>query len=78
MFKHPARANHDMTRNPDAVLRAYCAHYPTRKQAATSLGMSPSYLADLLRGRRTYSEAVLAKLGLERRIVRRKKAEVTP
>ena len=67
-----------MTKSPDTVLRAYCARYPTRKAAAMSLGMSASYLADLLRGRRTYSEAVLAKLGLEQRIVRRKKAEVTP
>ena len=61
-----------MTKSPDTVLRAYCARYPTNKAAAESLKMSPSYLADLLRGRRTYSEAVLAKLGLERRIVRRK------
>ena len=66
-----------MNRSPDTVLRAYCARYPTMKAAALSLGMSPSYLADLLRGRRTYSEAVLAKLGLERRIVRRKKEAVS-
>ena len=61
-----------MTRTPDTVLRAYCARYPTRREAATALGLSVSYLADLLRGRRTYSTTVLDRLGLERRIVRRK------
>ena len=67
-----------MTKSPDTVLRAYCARYPTRREAAESLGRSVTYLADLLRGKRKYSDDMLRRLGLERRIVRRKKTEVTP
>lgn len=43
----------------------------SQKQLAAELGISTQYLNDLLRGRRDFSDKVLKKLGLERRVVRR-------
>lgn len=42
----------------------------SQKEAAIELGISPQYLNDLLQGRREFSDNLLEKLGLERRIVR--------
>jgi DNA-binding transcriptional regulator YdaS (Cro superfamily) len=42
----------------------------SQKKAATELGISAQYLNDLLQGRRDFSDNLLEKLGLERKIVR--------
>jgi transcriptional regulator with XRE-family HTH domain len=58
--------------DPATVLRTYVqAHGGSQKQAAERLGMSESYLSDLLHGKRRCSDAVLAAIGLERVIVRK-------
>jgi len=44
----------------------------SQKEAAEALEISAQYLNDLLQGRREFSDNVLKKLGLERRIVRAK------
>lgn len=44
----------------------------SQKLAAKELGISPQYLNDLLQQRRECSDKILEKLGLERRIVRRR------
>lgn len=52
------------------ALQAVREKYPTQRAAAKALGITPSYLHDLLHGRRTFSAAVLAKLGLRRTVVK--------
>jgi DNA-binding transcriptional regulator YdaS (Cro superfamily) len=42
----------------------------SQKAAAKALGIKPSYLHDLLHGRRKFSAAVLKRLGLKRVVVR--------
>ncbi len=42
----------------------------SQKKAALDLGISAQYLNDLLQGRRDFSDNLLEKLGLERKIVR--------
>ena len=49
------------------VRRQWCG---SQKQAATAMGISQSYLSDLLAGRRRCPDTLLAKLGLERIVVR--------
>lgn len=62
------------SKHAPTVLRAFVAQYKTQADAAAALKLSQSYLTDLLRGRRAFSDAVLRKLGLERVIVERKSA----
>jgi plasmid maintenance system antidote protein VapI len=56
-------------RNPVDVLKSFAAQYPTRKEAAAALGISQSHLTALILGRATFSERMLAKLGLRRTTV---------
>jgi transcriptional regulator with XRE-family HTH domain len=42
----------------------------TQEKAAQELGISQTYLSDLLHGRRNPSDAILRKLGLRRIVVR--------
>lgn len=58
------------TRLPITALRAVVSRYDTQKAAALALGIRQQHLSDLLHGRRTFSEAMLAKLGLTRVIQR--------
>lgn len=55
----------------DAVgkLREVIADAGTQEKAAARLGIGPSYLSDLLHGRRLFSDAMLAKLGLRRTVI---------
>jgi hypothetical protein len=46
----------------------------SQKRAAFELGISAQYLNDLLQGRRDFSDNLLEKLGLERKIVRMSRA----
>jgi hypothetical protein len=56
--------------DPHAVLQAFCAQFATQAQAASALGISASYLTDLLKKRREFSDAVLGKLGLTTIVVK--------
>lgn len=47
--------------------RAFVSFYPSKKDAAKALKISESYVGDLFHGRRTFSDAVLKKLGFVRR-----------
>ena len=49
------------------VLRAFVAGYPSARQAAHSLGISPQYLSLMLRSTRPITPRVLTQLGLEQR-----------
>lgn len=40
-----------------------------QSRAAKELGVSPVYICDLLRGRRLFSDQMLARLGLQRRTI---------
>ncbi len=44
----------------------------TQQNAAARLEIAPSHLGDLLHGRRTFSDAMLAKLGLRRTVIEAK------
>jgi transcriptional regulator with XRE-family HTH domain len=48
----------------------------SQKRAAIDLGISAQYLNDLLQGRREFSDKMLKRLGLERKIVRSRNEEV--
>ena len=56
--------------DPLRVLRAFVAHHPNQRTAATALGISQAYLSDLLNARRHLSEKLLAKLGLRQIVVK--------
>lgn len=49
-------------------LAAHVTRFDTQALAAKNLGISAQYLGDLLKGRRTFSESILGKLGLKRSI----------
>ena len=53
-----------LLRNPITELRAEVAKYRTQQEAAKALGISPQYLTDLLKGRRSFSYKMLQKLDL--------------
>ena len=55
--------------NPLRRLEQFVAQYPTQQAAAKVLGITPVYLSDLLRERRSLSINILAKLGLKRAVV---------
>ncbi len=52
-----------------AHLRALVETHGTQRAVAKRLGYSEVYVSDLLAGRRAFSDAMLAKLGLRRTIV---------
>jgi plasmid maintenance system antidote protein VapI len=54
-----------MTQTPARALKQLVASHATKKAAAAALGISAPHLQDLLHGRRGFSAAMLAKLGLE-------------
>jgi len=56
------------TVNPITELRKYIKMHGTQHAAAQALGVSDTFVGYLLRGRRTFSDRVLAELGLTRRI----------
>ncbi len=43
--------------------------FPTQREAAAHLKITPAYLSDLLNNRRDISDSILAKLGLRRATV---------
>lgn len=51
--------------DPIAVLRQFVSTHPSQLAAAAALGISPTYLSDMLNKRRDVSARVLAKLGLK-------------
>jgi len=53
------------------VLERFVQKHPNRKTAAKALGISPSYLTDLLHQRRDLSAKMLGKLGLKRTLVQK-------
>lgn len=52
------------------ALKRHVAQFETQYEAAESLGIQPSYLTDVLKGRRGPSERLLKALGLKRTITR--------
>lgn len=57
--------------DPVAELRKFVAKHPSRAAAARALGVTRQYLNGVLRGDHGPSDAVLAKMGLERVVIRR-------
>ena len=55
-----------------AKLQAVVKREGSQQNAAAALGIAPSHLGDLLRGRRTFSETMLGKLGLRRTVIEAK------
>ena len=55
----------------DAIeaLQAFVDQHETQAAAAANLGISGSYLHDLLNGKRTFSDRILHALGLRRIII---------
>lgn len=56
--------------NAGDELRALVAREGSQAAAAKHLAVSEVYVSDLLRGRRPFSESILAKLGLRRAVVK--------
>lgn len=56
--------------DPTIPLAKLIAECGSHGKAAKKLGISQPYLSDLMRGRRTWSKAMLAKLGLRRAVVK--------
>lgn len=52
-----------------AKLREVITQEGSQQNAAAALEISPSHLGDLLHGRRTFSDAMLEKLGLRRTVI---------
>ena len=55
-----------MDPDPITILRAACAAAGSQAAWARSVDISPQHVADLLSGRRAFSDAMLARLGLRR------------
>ncbi len=55
--------------NPRRHLAAFVSLHKTQTAAAVALGVSPSYLSDLLSGRRAVTLALMARLGLKQIVV---------
>ena len=51
------------------VLAAFVADYETQSQAAAALGVSGTFLSDLLAKKRDCSEKILDQLGLQRAVI---------
>lgn len=60
--------------DPIAVLRARVTELGSQRAVARALGVSDPFISDLLRGRRRFSDRMLAQLGLQRAVVRTRKA----
>ena len=58
-----------METKPHAHLQRIVNERGSQAAAARHLGIAPSYLGDLLRGRRRISDRILKKLGLRRIVV---------
>jgi plasmid maintenance system antidote protein VapI len=52
-----------------ARLRALVKQEGSQKNAAMRLGCHPVHVGDLLKGRRTFSDSMLARLGLRRTVI---------
>ena len=52
--------------DPIGVLRAFVAKHASQREAARALRISQPYLHDILHGKRSVSDNMLAKLGLTR------------
>lgn len=50
----------------DVLLRRFLDTFDTQQAAAKQMGVAPSYLSDVARGRREPGEKILAALGLKR------------
>lgn len=61
---------HRHERDATDALHKFVDQYPTQKDAARALGVSPAYLSDVKNGRRTFSDNLLQKLGLRRVVVK--------
>lgn len=57
------------------ALKRHVAQFETQYEAAAALGIQPSYLTDILKGRRGPSERLLKALGLKRIITKLSAAE---
>lgn len=57
--------------DPIVTLRAHVKAFGTQNRVAVVLGVSPTYIGDLLAGRRPFSARMLAALGLEKAIVKK-------
>ena len=57
--------------DPRVVLKRFVDEYPTHRRAAEALHISQAYLCDLLAGHRSFSDRLLALLGLRRIVVKR-------
>lgn len=53
-------------KNPLVTLERYVDKHKNKSEAAKALGISLPYLSDLLRGRRDFSDDMLARIGLRR------------
>ena len=58
------------TADPIKALHRVVDACVTQRAAAKKLGISEPFMSDLLRGRRTFSDRMLAKLGLRRDVVK--------
>lgn len=56
--------------DPLEALKSFVETHPTQKAAATALGINESYLSDLLKARRKFSERMLEALGLKQVVVK--------
>lgn len=56
--------------DPLATLKTFVAGHPNQRTAAAALGITQSYLSDLVNGRRDLSDQLLAQLGLRRIVVK--------
>lgn len=58
------------TVEPIQCLQAFVDRFESQREAAAELGISQSYLSDLLNDRREFSERILAAIGLARVVVK--------
>lgn len=56
--------------NPLEVLRAHVEKFDTMTQAAEDIGVSLTFLSDVLREQSPISQKILSRLGLRRAVIR--------
>lgn len=70
----PTRRGIQLDVDAVARLRTLADQAGSQAALAKELGVTPSHVTDLLRGRRLFSERMLAKLGLRRTVIEAKSA----
>lgn len=69
LFRYSVMCKSMKAADPQRILRALVKRYGSQKALAAELRVAESYLSEVLKGRRPYSDGFLSRLNLKRIIV---------